>query len=55
MKAFGEGEYVFIDEFMIQAIFGGKTHFITFTKDFTEFSSIRYHDLQHIKGHLLPR
>jgi hypothetical protein len=54
MNAFGEGEYVFIDEFMIQANFGGKTHFITFTKDFTEFSSIRYHDLQHIKGHLLP-
>jgi predicted O-methyltransferase YrrM len=52
MDAFGEGKYKFVDKQNIIANFGGREHNITFNDDYTEFSSVRKHDLQVITGNL---
>jgi lipopolysaccharide biosynthesis glycosyltransferase len=52
MDAFGKGHYQIIDKQNIIANFGGRTHYIKFNDDHTEFSSIREDDLQIVIGKL---
>ena len=50
MNAFGEGHYEFVDKNNIIATFGGRTHYIKFSDNYTSFSSTRKDDLQIVKG-----
>ncbi len=50
MNAFGIGTYTKIDNYKIEAKFGGREHTITFNNDYTTFESIRKDDKQIVKG-----
>ena len=53
MEAFGVGSYVQIDSHVFHANFGGRTHTLTFSNDYTEFKSLRTGDFQIVKGRII--
>ena len=53
MKAFGSGKYQKINKYIFIANFGNYDHIIKFNNDYTEFTSLRKHDNEEIKGKLL--
>jgi len=54
IEAFGKkGEYRKLDTYIVEATFCGAIHTIIFNNDYTEYTSIRKHDNEIVKGILL--
>jgi len=53
MNAFGKGTYIQKSLYNVDAYFGGHNHSLLFNKDYTEFTSVRKHDNEIVKGRLL--
>jgi uncharacterized Fe-S cluster protein YjdI len=53
MDAFGNGIYSYLDKHKINACFGGREHEITFNENYSEYTSIRKHDNECIKGNII--
>jgi predicted oxidoreductase len=52
MDAFGEGDYIIINNYTIIARFGGREHAIIFNDNYTSFTSTRKDDFQIVNGNL---
>jgi len=53
MKAFGKGDYKFIDQYLVKCDFGGQNHLLIFNKDFSTYISIRKYDFNVVNDKLL--
>ena len=53
MKAFGNGNYKHINDFKVEATFGGQVHLLTFNKNYTNFNSVRKSDNENVNGKLI--
>tara|TARA_B100000401_G_scaffold436142_1_gene379068 strand:+ start:2332 stop:4014 length:1683 start_codon:yes stop_codon:yes gene_type:complete len=53
MKAFGLGEYYFIDKYLVKCDFGNREHLLKFNKDYSQFISVRKDDFEVVVGNHL--
>mgnify|MGYP001340103077 CR=1 FL=1 len=53
MDAFGKGKYQFVNEALVVAEFGNRTHILKFNPTFSDFVSIRKDDLYVVKGSVI--
>tara|TARA_B100000674_G_scaffold137938_1_gene107604 strand:- start:4341 stop:5375 length:1035 start_codon:yes stop_codon:yes gene_type:complete len=53
MDAFGKGKYQFVNEALVVAEFGNRTHILKFNPTFSTFISIRRDDLYVVKGSVI--
>ena len=51
MDAFGDGNYEFIDKYLVKCVFGDWEHILKFNEDYSKYTSIRK-DNCIINGHL---
>ena len=50
MNAFGQGNYNFIDKYLVECHFGGREHLLFFNEDYSMFISVRKHDFHVVSG-----
>ena len=50
MKAFGLGEYCFIDKYLVKCDFGGREHLLKFNENYSRFISVRKDDFVVVLG-----
>jgi hypothetical protein len=53
MQAFGDGYYIYVDKYNIEAHFGCRIHNIKFNEDYSEFVSTRNDDSYIVNGLLI--
>lgn len=53
MNAFGIGQYQFKKDNIVEAIFGGKKHLLTFNDNFSQFISVRKDDFNVVNGSII--
>ena len=53
MNAFGQGEYEFIDKYLVKCHFGGREHLLKFNENYSRFISVRKDDFEVIFGNHL--
>jgi hypothetical protein len=52
MNAFGNGNYLYVDNYTVKAYFGNNEHLLKFNENYTKFVSIRKSDNYVVKGNL---
>jgi predicted O-methyltransferase YrrM len=52
MNAFGYGNYLYVDNYIVKAYFGNNEHLLRFNENYTKFVSIRKSDNYVVKGNL---
>ena len=50
MNAFGQGNYNFIDKYLVECHFGCREHLLFFNEDYSMFTSVRNHDFEVVLG-----
>ena len=50
MNAFGQGQYEFIDKYLVKCDFGGREHLLKFNGNYSSFFSVRKNDFEVVIG-----